>query len=267
MRNRQLATEELVLPMSCTHFPPYDSSWEKERSLLSSSSRGRSSPMFRSVKKDTVLLWSRVCHTLRRAVSFISWVVVCFYLWWRMMFGYIISLLCCATFSLFQNGDSIGDHLGQPCKHSINDSPVHLENGLGDSLHSSECTEPRSDSCRETEQLLMLERSENGSSDSLWNDHREYEPCRPLSPILSPLAIPISSPASPKDFASFDDVLSESPSPMTTSCPQSTFGTRVRKLIGELGSQCALCGHTLEEGDSVVMAPACVEGIKVSEAV
>lgn len=34
-------------------------------------------------------------------------------------------------------------------------------------------------------------------------------------------------------------------------------------LSGPVGSQCSLCGYTLENGQGVLMAPSCVEGLKV----
>ena len=72
------------------------------------------------------------------------------------------------------------------------------------------------------------------------------------------------SPTSPKIRIESEDIPHDCASPASAGCSTDVPETASHELPGDEGSQCALCGHTIEEGDAVTMSPVCADKIKVS---
>lgn len=69
----------------------------------------------------------------------------------------------------------------------------------------------------------------------------------------------------PRTGGTVDATVFSSPSPSSSPRPSASNGTFKQLVLwGPVGSQCSMCGFTLEEGQEVIMAPSCTEGIKVS---
>lgn len=78
----------------------------------------------------------------------------------------------------------------------------------------------------------------------------------------SPLETPSISPSSPGCILPGGSSPS-SPSPAVPGHPVHRVRSAQEKLRGQAGSQCSLCGETMEDGDNVLMGPSCPESIKV----
>lgn len=230
---------------------------EDNEGLLSASRRRLSTR--RQVQNGIALFWARVrARTLRRVLGLPAWLVSSVWRGLRTFCRSVKSLLF-GMWKLFVR-DPAADHLMRsPCTAEGAEQADVLEAG---ELLVGQSPSPMgygSSTSKAKEEAAALGSARIDKVPSTIPGHGRLQAIVATSPVATPMASPSSPGCSFLGGSS-----PSSPSPAVAGHPVHRVKSAQTKLWGPAGSQCSLCGLTIEDGDPVLTAPSCPESIKVS---